>query len=736
MIIQEGMEDLNRHRRNYDKDGPTPHTLQLLWWEFPVEHQEDVRTGSSMNFLKVPEPGLTDNSEMDDEQLVAAGEFVDELIALGVLRLPPADRKTLLNAPLFVVPKPGQPGEWRCIADMLRGGQNMCLGNDPTILPRANDILTGMYYGGYSCVVDMSKYFYNFRTKASERQWLGTIHPITQVMYEYYGLPMGSGNSPAIACRIGQGFLRMLRARYSCFQGTGSANCYWTGFRELGYDPEKGYGFVMENQEGLVVKVWGFVDDFLIHGPNLKVTEQALHLFLDTACQVGFLCHPKKCTAPSQVVKYIGFIFDTYQHPTIRIPIAKRERAASIVEHLIHSPATQKFSRLGLAVEAGILQSLVDATPSFLGNTYLRHFHSLVHPPNMGSGALPFYSYTVVPSDVRRELQWWQVFLKGTTGRPLSLSHSATLIPTWGDGSGTGTGGTLALPDAPLKMWQGVWTPIIYKFSSNTKELTTLLLTMQQLQNLGKQKVKGCTVFYFTDNSTTYYIAQANSSRSPHLHHLIEQIRLLELDLQCHLQVVHVPGLVMIEQGTDSLSRGVWCSPWHGIPDQQTIAAQVFSPIQPDFTLVHSIVKQFGLSTRWIYCDWHKLWTLYPVMDSFTVWFPPPELARQLLIKILTLWSERPLSTQALFIIPRVLSGFWQGLSRHIVELSVFSPSAYPLHVPPSLPIPIVILYLAPHVRHLPTRDRLDRTPFPSWARSHQQAAEIMRGMQGPAHTT
>ena len=114
----------------------------------------------------------------------------------------------------------------------------------------------------------------------------------------------------------------------------------------------------------------------------------------------------------------------------------------------------------------------------------------------------------------------------------------------------------------------------------------------------------------------------------------------------------------MIEQGTDSLSRGVWCSPWHGIPDQRTIAAHVFSPIQPDFTLINSIVKQFGLSTRWIYCDWHKLWTSYAVMDSFTVWFPPPELARQLLIEILTLWSERPLSTQALFIIPRVLSGF------------------------------------------------------------------------------
>ena len=86
----------------------------------------------------------------------------------------------------------------------------MCIGVDPTILPRANDILRSLYRGGYSAVVNMSKYFYQFRTRATERKWLGTIPPVTGIMYEYYGLPMGSGNSPAIACRIGQGFLRML----------------------------------------------------------------------------------------------------------------------------------------------------------------------------------------------------------------------------------------------------------------------------------------------------------------------------------------------------------------------------------------------------------------------------------------------------------------------------------------------------------------------------------------------
>lgn len=60
---------------------------------------------------------------MNEEQLKVAGEIVDELISLGVLQLPPKDRKTLANATLFVVPKPGQPGQLRCIADMLRGGQ-------------------------------------------------------------------------------------------------------------------------------------------------------------------------------------------------------------------------------------------------------------------------------------------------------------------------------------------------------------------------------------------------------------------------------------------------------------------------------------------------------------------------------------------------------------------------------------------------------------------------------------
>ena len=44
---------------------------------------------------------------MDEEQLRVVTEFVDELLSLGVLR----PYEILSNAPMFIVPKEGQPGQ-------------------------------------------------------------------------------------------------------------------------------------------------------------------------------------------------------------------------------------------------------------------------------------------------------------------------------------------------------------------------------------------------------------------------------------------------------------------------------------------------------------------------------------------------------------------------------------------------------------------------------------------------
>jgi hypothetical protein len=103
-----------------------------------------------------PKAAIHENAGMDEEQTQVAVNFVEELLDLGAVRTPTEGRAILTTAPLFVVPKEGQEGEWRVIADMLRGGQNECIAGDPVFLPRISHILDQMYTGGYSAVVDAS----------------------------------------------------------------------------------------------------------------------------------------------------------------------------------------------------------------------------------------------------------------------------------------------------------------------------------------------------------------------------------------------------------------------------------------------------------------------------------------------------------------------------------------------------------------------------------------------------
>jgi hypothetical protein len=170
------------------------------------------------------------------------------------------------------------------------------------------------------------------------------------------------------------------------------------------------------------------------------------------------------------------------------------------------------------------------------------------------------------------------VFLCHEGGRFARAKASAALVTMWGNGSGTGRGGTFKISDGPLCMWKGRWLPIVFKFSSNWKELLMLKLSLICIRHKDSQGIHGATIFCFTDNSTTYWIAASGSSGSPGLHKLIEEISLLKLgfELECSLQVIHVPGMIVIDQGTDGLSRGIWTSSLQGLQDSNCLTQAIF----------------------------------------------------------------------------------------------------------------------------------------------------------------
>jgi hypothetical protein len=263
---------LDIHRDNYDANGPTLKKLQLLWWEWPPEHWDGIRDGSSMHFMVDPVPDIKANAAMTPEQLPIAIEFVEELEAIRALGDPKNGDPILCNAPLFILQKDNQPGEWRILADWGKGEQNCCMGNDPVFLPIRMQILDSMYTGGYGAVTDDgSKFFYQFPTRADEQKYLSRLHPGTGRLRAYQGLPMGSGNSPPAAGRYGLSFCRLVRQSFAVFQGAAEANCYWTSFSSIRYHPHRGYGYVLRGTDGCAVLLWVWVDDFLVHGPTCNM---------------------------------------------------------------------------------------------------------------------------------------------------------------------------------------------------------------------------------------------------------------------------------------------------------------------------------------------------------------------------------------------------------------------------------------------------------------------------------
>jgi hypothetical protein len=125
----------------------------------------------------------------------------------------------------------------------------------------------------------------------------------------------------------------------------------------------------------------------------------------------------------------------------------------------------------------------------------------------------------------------------------------------------------------------GAWEPQVWHFSSNWKELQTLLATLQQAKSSGNKTVSGSTLFGFTDNLVACCVVSSGSSTSPELHKLIVGMKVLEQELGFVLEVVHVAGTLMIAQGTDGLSQGVLCSALHECLDQNLMLASIFLPV-------------------------------------------------------------------------------------------------------------------------------------------------------------
>ena len=184
----------------------------------------------------------------------------------------------------------------------------------------------------------------------------------------------------------------------------------------------------------------------------------------------------------------------------------------------------------------------------------------------------------------------------------------------------------------------GVWKPATHRNTSNWKEFRTLTSTLEQAL-ADNRDLSGKRLLYFTDNSTTYDICQRSYSSNHKLHEQVCLLRSLELQLRCRVICIHVPGLVMIRECTDGLSRGVMMTNLSR-PNTAELLADIFRP--PVFsadllTAVLDLVEETPSlrstalrSQRWLTRSDFSNWTRSKLLSQNVFGVFPPSLLNKL----------------------------------------------------------------------------------------------------------
>jgi hypothetical protein len=257
---------------------------------------------------------------------------------------------------------------------------------------------------------------------------------------------MGTMNSPPIACRLNNAAMRQFVARCVHFQGTQSLNTWESHMKDGKYEGRKGHGRIIMGADGLPSCVlFTIVDDYFIHGPTRCKCRLAFSAFMDYMVRLGFICQKIKTNPPAQIQKFCGMLWDTIQIPRILIVPDKISRSIATIEYILELDNRGCLSRLSAAVCGGLLQSLVEATPSRIRQVYLRRLYNNVHHTSERYGKTLYYSIMGLNEVTRGDLEWWKQFLVLNPGNVSCTGAVASMTITWGDGSGMGTGGTSAL---------------------------------------------------------------------------------------------------------------------------------------------------------------------------------------------------------------------------------------------------------------------------------------------------
>jgi hypothetical protein len=291
-----------------------------------------------------------------------------------------------------------------------------------------------------------------------------------------------------------------------------------------------------------------------------------------------------------------------------------------------------------------------------------------------------------------------------------------TVVYGFGDASGSGLGSTFT-SGSGFTYRIGVWGADDSSQSSNWKEFCNIVSALEEEAESGA--ISNSEVFVFTDNLTVKACCVRGTSSSPKLLALVIQLRALTTKYSLKINVFHVAGTRMIEQGTDGVSRGFLGG---GVMAGESMSS--FIPIHlgavdrhpgvADWIKSWSTVSIIELSPMGWFEAGHDIMGWEQGRDGFFrptlgrenvyLWAPPPFAADIAIAEMRKARIKRQTSTH-IFICPRLCSSFWVRQLYKAADFVMEVPvgcSFWPRH----LHEPLIIGILFPFLKSSPWQIR------------------------------
>lgn len=395
-------------------------------------------------------------------------EYFDNEVRKGyMVKVPISAPPPCRIHPIALIPKSGQPGQWRLITDASS--------------PKGSSINDICPPPPKFRLVSISDIF----LRTPRNSWAGSV----DIAHAFRNLPLGLNFIGHLAVRVGEFYYLELRLPF----GWSWAPFIWSSFSDFVQRFVASFGF------NLVV----YIDDFLCLGDSKKECYDCMVFLLATLQLLGLPVKPLKTVWPTQEIVYLGFLFNFHD----MVISVHQERLHKILLSINTCLMRKKVSRATFQKLVGRIVFISQVVRG--ARTFSRRLLDAVNKS-------PSSSSIAISVQVRLDLLWWSKFLVKWNGK--EKIHPSSLRPTFAfasDASNIAAGGA-SLSAA----YCHIWTKSQSNWHINIKELWSVYQGLL----LWKPFLTGSNVAVAVDNSVVVSWLNSGTARSPQAMKILRKI--------------------------------------------------------------------------------------------------------------------------------------------------------------------------------------------------------------------